>query len=97
MDSKQYLMAVKEEEKRHKDAMKMLASEYIDNVKKHNVGDIIEDNTNIIEISAVKFTRDKEVPDVVYYGECLTKKLQPRVNSQYAWVFEKNITKIHSK
>lgn len=95
MTESEYLEKLDVLESRYKKRKYNLAEEYALSNNPYNIGDIIRDTTDIIEIENVFHTIGigNVIPTCYYTGVELTKKLQPKIKQTGVKIFQNNVIK----
>ena len=95
MTKEEYKELIKKEEKRHKEAIRLINLTYTASNNPYTINDVVSDHYYTIQIKTIKhgIMSLRDFPQCVYYGLELRKDGKPKVKQDWSPVFQSNIKK----
>ena len=90
MTEQEYNEKVKKAEKDYKETLNEIYKQFAFDQRKYKVGDIIKNNITTILIESFSTYKWQGLPEPVYIGKELTKKLEPRKDGNISHVYGNN-------
>jgi len=95
MTEKEYLEKKSQLEAYYSKKIKELKIEFALSNNLYRVGDIISDRQDVIRIQETRVVSGLGVPECVFFGPLLTKKLVPWRNKKEGVIYQKNVKRIY--
>lgn len=98
MELQEYYEKIEEINKRSKKEKNILLKQYLDEIKRYDIGDIIKDSTyTIIVERIVNSSYTSDIPKVGYIGTWLTKAMKPNHKEETYMVCESSAILVKKK
>ena len=87
MTEQEYNERLKQVEKTYKDSLNDIYRQFAFDLRKYKVGDIIKNNVHTIIVESFSVYKMYGLPQPVYIGRELNKKLEPRKDGNKAHIY----------